>query len=575
MKRSINKHYKDLWELPSFKSLIVYSALIFSLLVLILLLTELDKILSPLILFLSFPIGYIIIKSNKTITLKRFFGFFLFFNIGFLLSILFFKFFPFYPERLSLITLVYFMALGCIAFYYISDLKSSARIFLLNALALPYILSYSFIAVKNFSNVFFEVIKNYLIFFGVFWSLELYLLLVRLAIIRKYKIDLLEHFRAFLLSWLSKEKEYFEKILVKTKLSARKFKLNILTLRSDDKKLALFSLPIHPGPFLTVGSSDLPSLLMGKISLPLMPFHGFSTHKQDLVMSKDKHILVEMLEKKLLSVNEDKPLTCSRFHEVTTENFVIRGLMIDNVPLIVVNQKRPGVIDDIDSALDEKIKSLAKTKGFEDLILIDAHNAYSPETKESEEIETELLEGVKNLLAVLKEAKPEKVKWSFQKIRLSDIPELSNEACSGEGILLLLANENYMNCLILIDSNNIEYLLRNKVQEKLKEMGVECEICSTDSHSMTGKVTGNDGYYPFGNNKELHELVIRRIIEALEKAKKELKEGYVTKTSFLTPEFKVLGNLAEIYEKGSDFVKFGKLLPLTALLFSTIIVFFV
>ncbi len=575
MKKPINKFYKNLWNLPDQKVLIISSIIVTFLLTTTLFLTDPNKILSLLIVSLNLLFGYFIIKLDKLITIKRFFGFFLFFNSGLLLSVLIFEFSPFYPKQLSLATLVYFLAIGNIPLYYITTLRKLFRIFLVAIQAFPFILSYSFITARNLSSIFFETTKNYLIFLGTFWLLEFYLFLIKIMIIRKYNIDLIEHFRAFLHTWLTKEKEYFEKILTKTKLRVRKFKLNILTLMHDNEKLALFSLPIHPGPFLTVGSSDLPSLLMNRNPLLMMPFHGFSTHKQDLIVDEDKNLLMEELERRLLNVNEDKILTCSKFYEIKTENFLIKGFLINETPLIIVAPKRPGVIDDIAPELDGKIRDLAKVEGFQDLVLIDAHNAHGSEIKEIIGLEAEILNGVKDLLKLLKNAKTEKAYWSFQKIQLADISALKKEICPGEGLLLLLATENFMNCLILLDANNIEHTLRNKIIEVLREAKVDCEVCSTDSHFMTGKLKGNDGYYPLGSNKESHELVIKRIIEALEKAKKRLKEGYVGKLVFLTPEFKILGNLAEIYEKGSEFVKFGKLLPYLALVFSATMAFLV
>ncbi|HLI46098.1 MAG TPA: DUF2070 family protein [Geobacterales bacterium] len=573
MKKTLDKFYKELWSLPNSKILLIYSALVSALLILLVYIFSTAKMAYLAILFGLPLIQILFSKMDRFTTTKRVYGYFLFYSIGLIISLLIY-----YLTTLiflSLAVIISFIILGSIAFEFTSPINKIIKTFYAFIVSFPLLLFHSSIISKNSYNILDLLLRSYFIFGVALFFSELYLFLIRKVISSKYKVDLFEHLKAFLLSWISKNHDYFQDIIKKTATEKRKFQLEIMSIKfKSGKILGLLSLPIHPGPFSKVGSSDLPTLLMTKNPHFFAPFHGFTTHEMDLVNKEDGERVVDMLEKEVFKADAQTEIKATKMVERQTKNFDIKGFVLGNTPVLIVSANKADIIDDIGISLHEKAKEIARTIGFESIIAIDAHNSYIEGLKKVERYDEEILEGISLVLKELKNESKETVKVGFKKIRLNDIPKLKDEISSGEGYVISFVGKEFKNVLILIDSNNINFDLRNKLLERLEKLGIKSEICSTDTHVMTGSIMGHNGYLPFGYNTELHDEIIERILEATEGALKIQEDAMLAISRIETPDLKILGGLMKAYENGTNkFVKYGKILPYVVFTFSVLISF--
>lgn len=565
MKKSLNSYYAELWSLPSLKRLILIYLILYSLIPLLFFLANPSRILFLSSLILTLPSFFLFYKFEKFTSIKRLLGLGLFFSIGFAISLAVYLISPFYKTELSLALLLTFLTLGNISLFFISPLKEKYSIIFANIFSAPFLVSYSSLIAKTFNEILTEFVKGYLIFLASFGSLCVYLLLIKLAIIKKYRIDLLYHLKSFLLTWLSKNPKYYEGVISKYDTEFKTFKIPALLIENRNKKLALLSLPVHPGPFLGVGSSELPSKLLNKNPSNILPFHGPSTHKEDLATMEESISLESLIESMVVNNSPYNDLKCSAIIKVGTKNFNLKTMRINDTALIAIEPKSEDIADDLPPELQDISAKIAKEHGLEECILIDAHNSFGTKFLKEKDIIFELEKGISDAINRLKEVKLKEVKIGFEKIIFNIDPNSEKEICFGEGALLVIKGEDFTNCIILIDSNNMKKEFRDALLARMEKEGINCIVCTTDSHSTTGLFNGHGGYYPLGHDKTRHELLLNTIKKSLDKALKNISEAKAGLIRLETPPFRVLGRLMEIYEKGTNsFIKYGKILPYVA-----------
>ena len=83
--------------------------------------------------------------------------------------------------------------------------------------------------------------------------------------------------------------------------------------------------------------------------------------------------------------------------------------------------------------------------------------------------------------------------------------------------------------------------LREKILAALSSAGfAESEVFTTDTHAVTGLVTGKQGYNPVGKAME-HETLIRYILEAAKTAESKLEICKAGSLSLVVPQVRVIG----------------------------------
>jgi putative membrane protein len=198
---------------------------------------------------------------------------------------------------------------------------------------------------------------------------------------------------------------------------------------------------------------------------------------------------------------------------------------------------KDGGMEDLPYSIIEKIEEFAKDLGFSDIMIVDAHNALGNKISYAEE--TALTD-----LALTSLKKLEGKQYYTYEIGYSNsltsgfrIIELGG---AGIGVLnLRINNEDHL--IGWSDSNNLVNGLRIRVLRELNNAGINMlEICSSDTHSSSGKRT-RQGYYALGNVTNDKDII---------KAFSEISRKAMSKTA--SSSFSYLDSYSQIKLMGRD-----------------------
>jgi predicted neutral ceramidase superfamily lipid hydrolase len=575
--KNLVEYYKELWNLPSYKFILPILAIFNLALLLIIYFNKPQNILFYFYsIFLLFFLIFIFKQKDKYLTWKRLSGIALFNFTGIFLAIISYILLGYQYSYIANVIVTSFLVLSSITLFFISIANIKLIFLMTNFFSLIFLYIYNLL--KNSLNNnwsynhlfldFFSYIITFIIVLG-------YLYHIKIKGEAKYDLNPILHFRNFILTWLNKESSFFENVLKNSASNIKSFKIPYLILKFKNtcKPAIFFSLPIHPGPLLTVGSSDLPSLLLSKTDMLYLPFHGPSTHKEDLINYEEKKYLISLLEQ--LQQTKEDDLYTTEMISIKKDNIQIKGFLLNETPIIIISPIKEG-IDDIDPEIARDIIKIANDLGFKMPIIIDAHNYYSKNVANETNINEQLIDGIRELLSKLTNSYKEKVKVGISDINFNKID--NNEIGYGNGRIIVFKTDNFINMLILIDSNNItsefRNILYNEILSYSKKFNYKIffEICSTDTHVLTARFQGGEGYYPLGHNKKIIKAVVDRIILAIEDAINVASEVKSEFKLLITPPLKILGELYPKYVKiFSEFIIYGKGLPLFVFIVTSLI----
>jgi putative membrane protein len=381
------------------------------------------------------------------------------------------------------------------------------------------------------SEVFFpfpRIVENAIVFaitlaiFGV--AALVYIWLVNQPILKSLGVKGLSFFYGFLLDWIENKsdlmEENFEKIGETTSLP-------VLTLLFNDSKAlsSVLVVPnIHPGPFKTVGSSEMPYIISREIQKKtgavVSVAHGPSTHGQNLVSAKEIEKVLRTVEGSLGQTNFVSEV--SQFVRYEKDEAKVGCQIFGDFALLVATLA-PISFDDITLDLGEQIRKAAISEGVKDAFLIDAHNC-GGETMEPVSSNTEIAE--KMIYAAKMAVKKAKSKMS-PKFKVYAIQSPPSPSDKWEGIgpagttVYAVEVEGQKAAYIVIDGNNMVPGLREKILEAVKKAGVdEAEVMTSDTHIVNAVSLNPKGYNPVGqvgDHKKLINTITRMVKEALVK----------------------------------------------------------
>lgn len=526
----------------------------------------------------SFSVNFLIKLIIPLFSLKRLIALQTFFLAGLLLSLLILSFVPIYGFYFANALIITFSVLTSLVFLFTTQEDKHINFILSLLINMLNLMLYSSIISSNIANLLNIIYRLYILNIIALTIILLYIRYIGILSKKKYKFNAIKHFKGFLLTWLTKNRSFYEKVLNEEKLALKSFEINLIKIKQEgslNREIVILELPIHPGPFLNVGSSDLPTELLKKDDINIMPFHGFTTHYFDLSSSMEKSELINLISNKAKRIYANEKLKISRTKDISIDDLRISAFRLNNLVIAVVEGEKEGIIDDVDPKIKEEAVKIAKNSGFSDMIIIDAHNSEGetykaqPYTKKDEQ----LIKGINILISELKHEELLDAQIGISELRL---PNGFSKESTGMGKTIIFSSEKEKIAFVLIDSNNIILNLRKAIQERLKELVDKAYICSTDSHILTANFSGTNSYYPLGfERKNWHELIntINSSVKAAIFNCSYCKFGH---SKITTRKLKVLGNLVEIYEKATtDLIKYGKIIPYLLFLLTTVIVFFV
>lgn len=357
-------------------------------------------------------------------------------------------------------------------------------------------------------------------------------------------------FKAFLTDWLEKKNELFEDFLEELGVY-QETDISIVGFKGKNTKKVkgiLVVTNIHPGPFLNVGSSVLPYLIQRVVesrtgAVVAVP-HGVSGHELNLVSQKQNDkVLLEVI----------KLIRNPSYSDVATP--FIRGefgsvrascqSLGDNALITIT--KSPRDMEDIPLEMGRETRDMAR-KYFRDAAVIDSHNSIREVTMWADEELAELRSAVEKSLQGARHSDRLPFKIGIAKIQLNEF-SLSQGIGPCGLVTLVIEVDGKQYSYVIIDGNNMQAALRERILEELKRVGIDDgEIMTTDTHMVNGLVSARLGYHPIGEAVDEGRLV-QYILQSVEDARKDLEDGMAffnsSAVEVKTLGMTALGNLTE------------------------------
>ncbi len=379
--------------------------------------------------------------------------------------------------------------------------------------------------------------------------------------------------KAFMASWLADDNKHLETLFDRLGETGD-IEIGLVFFKDVNGRRTSFIIPqIHPGPFRTVGSSNLPWLLSSRLEGAALDtalvFHGPSTHSSNLVKSESVNMLIDILKEKFgdckLSFN-----VVSEFIRRRNQRFEVGCQFFGDLAIITAFDRMD--TEDITPIVVDKLRDRVKPLGVSDIILIDAHNNKNPGSNRqpvSEPDEVNSLLDVAEL--VVKEAlgKP-KTGFKIGSNRVVFNKDLKASGIGDSGIATtILESKNQRMVYILIDGNNMVAGLRNRIREIVLQQGYdECEVMTTDTHSVDGITLRTSNlvglHYP-------ESELIKNILESIREAEKNLAPAEGCYSIFKINDMRVAGPSVESVLKGTGEALNAARTALPPILLSTVI----
>lgn len=314
--------------------------------------------------------------------------------------------------------------------------------------------------------------------------------------------------QAFLSAWTENKQEMLENIF-DSRSNEDKIRTRIMKFEREGDKPVFVVLPdIHPGPFNPIGGSNLPQKVFNLFENSAIVLHSISDHSKNLPTTIEVNRYLDSLKK---SETKNSGTECTLPVQIQSNDFSLTCIDFSSSVLMIIS--KDGGMEDLPYTIREKIEQFAKDLGFSDIMIADAHNALGDKIlDEDEAVLTELA------ITSLKKLKGQRfysynIGYSNSQASRFKIIELGG---GGIGVLNLhISNKNYL--IGWSDSNNLVNGLRIQIIRKLNDAGIHMlEICSSDTHSSSGKRT-RQGYYALGNVTN-EEDIIKAFVEISQKA---------------------------------------------------------
>ncbi len=339
--------------------------------------------------------------------------------------------------------------------------------------------------------------------------------------------------QAFLSAWTESKQEKMENIF-DSRSKTDKIKTMMVEFESDKDKSVFVILPdVHPGPFNPIGGSDLPHKIFRFYENNAIVLHSVSDHSKNLPTSGEVDKYLESLKS---SAFKNTANECSLPLQIKSNDFTLTCINFKTIVIMIIS-KDTGM-EDLPYSIRERIEVCAAELGYSGIMVIDAHNGLGKRIiSQDEEIICNL---ALEALTKLKEGPYHSFKVGYANSLNSSINFIE---LGGAGIGVInfqIDNHDYL--IGWSDSNNLVNGLREKILNELNKQGLNMlEICSSDTHSSSGKRT-RQGYYALGNVTTDKDIVCA-FKEISQRALSNTKSTYASSSYFEGySELKLMGS---------------------------------
>ncbi|MDR0492073.1 MAG: DUF2070 family protein [Nitrososphaerota archaeon] len=346
-------------------------------------------------------------------------------------------------------------------------------------------------------------------------------------------------FKAFLLNWTTDLNAPLEKHL---EAMGENADIDITLLKFDAAKpqAAIIVPQVHPGPFKNIGSSLLPSMLKSRfeeeIGCTACTPLGILGHELDLASQAQNHRIVN----EVLSSAKFSALSASASPFVrVTDGVATASCQIFGDMVFLSFSLAPKTTEDLPQELGRLVSEEAKKYGLKHTMVVNAHNCLDVVVDTNEHVEE--LERV--ALKCLEQA-TQLLRKPFRVGAATVFPKeftLKQGMGTGGITAIVIEVEKQKTAYIIIDGNNMVPHLREKILAALTSGGfAQSEVFTTDTHAVSALSTGSQGYHPVGE-VIAHDVLIRYIKEAADKAVADLEDAKAGCVEFVVPKVRVIG----------------------------------
>jgi putative membrane protein len=305
--------------------------------------------------------------------------------------------------------------------------------------------------------------------------------------------------RAFLVAWSENRVDMIEEY-IEARAHRNIITTKVIRFLFAGNQAAIVLPDVHPGPFSMVGGSDLPYVLYERFSKRALVMHSVSDHSLNIPSKKELEKYVKGLRQ---MTTTETGRTCSAPVQVKINNSTSTGIAFGNTAMVMLSLAPTGM-EDIPRSVSSELESFGATIGFSDVLVVDCHNAMGNHLNDSDR--NDLIASAKQCLDQLKNQPQKHFKVGFASLddvdhRMQRTDELGQ---GGLAVLVIsIDNKNYV--IAWADSNNMENSARDYIVSRIKDNATMLEICSSDTHSTSGKRT-REGYFALGTTMDLDKI---------------------------------------------------------------------
>lgn len=257
---------------------------------------------------------------------------------------------------------------------------------------------------------------------------------------------------------------------------------------------------VHPGPFSTVGGSNLPYVLHKTFNKSAIVMHSVSDHSLNIPSKKQVDRYVKELAGAAVV---EKGNTCSAPVQIRIGSATSTGIIFGNSAVVMLSLAPKGM-EDIPLTVRTELESFGIGLGFSDVLVVDCHNAMGRNLQDLDR--NDLVASAKQCLERLKEQPQHQFRVGFAGTDgVSHMPELAGELGQAGLAVLVISVDGRSYAIGWADSNNMENRVRDHVVSSVNGSVTMLELCSSDTHSTSGKRT-REGYFALGTTSSADGL---------------------------------------------------------------------
>jgi putative membrane protein len=350
--------------------------------------------------------------------------------------------------------------------------------------------------------------------------------------------------RAFLIAWSENRVDMIEE-LIESRAGNNVITTKVIRFLFAGKEAAIVLPEVHPGPFSMVGGSDLPYVLYKTFSKRALVMHSVSDHSLNIPSKKELEKYVKDLGQ--MSTKESGS-TCSAPVQVRINNSTCTGIRFGNTVILMLSLAPEGM-EDIPRSVSSELESFGSAIGFYDTLVVDCHNAMGKHLADSDR--NDLIASAKQCLDQLRRMSQSHFMIGFASLEDIDHKMGPTEELGQGGLAVMVISKDDKNYAIgWADSNNMENTARDRIVSKIGTDVTMLEICSSDTHSTSGK-RNREGYFALGTTTDADDIA--KVYAKLCSKAKELAAPSTFEVASARSSIKVMGKKQfEDYSRALD-----------------------